>query len=261
VDYGTSAVTELSCALVEKTDLYFVPRRFAVAGGRIESDDIRGPIIRNRTHFFAGYEGTRRKTGSSEVVAVPSQLQRQGDFSQTHNARGVVIPIFDPLSNRQPFAGNVIPSNRIDSISRQFVPFWPRANRPPTNVAGAQNFAGNRAQVYTRNNVTGRVDHVLSNANRLYFRFVLNYAPSSYTTNYPDIEADPNATSIASFEQNFLFADTHTFPPPRLIMDLRYTFGNRKWHSYIPASAAKSSRPWGSRVCLPAPSRPSIRLA
>ena len=204
------------------------PLRHNLFGGTIG-----GPIIRNRTHFFAGYEGTRRKTGSSQILTVPSVLQRQGDFSQTFDARGVVIPIYDSLNNRQPFAGNVIPSSRIDPVARQFVEYYPVPNRAPSNVAGANNFAGNRAQVYRRDNVTARVDHVLSDANRLYFRFFINYQPYSFTSTYPKIEADPAANSPGQWEQNFMLADTHTFTP-RLIMDLRYTFGNRKWHDKNP---------------------------
>src|SRR5262249_3248304 len=41
-----------------------------------------GPIRRNKTFFFAGYEGNRRSMGSAFSLTFPSDLQRNGDFSR-----------------------------------------------------------------------------------------------------------------------------------------------------------------------------------
>ena len=57
------------------------PLRYNLFGGTVG-----GPIIRNRTHFFAGYEGTRRSDGSTDILNMPTERQRAGDFSQTLNA-------------------------------------------------------------------------------------------------------------------------------------------------------------------------------
>ena len=57
-----------------------------------------GPVMipgmydgRNKTFFFASYEGHRREQGVVDVSIVPSAAQRQGDFSG-------LAPIFDPLT-------------------------------------------------------------------------------------------------------------------------------------------------------------------
>lgn len=198
-----------------------------------------GPIVRDRTHFFAGYEGTRRTDGFTQILTVPTELQRRGDFSQTYNARGQLIPIYDPTTTRtvgaqvvrDRFPGNVIPASRIDPVAQKLAQFWPLANRPPVNITGAQNFAGNRARKFIRDNVTGRVDHVFSNANRFYFRFLYNNDPYHWTSNYPRKEADPeNPFDAGRYETNFLFADTHTWTNA-LVMDARYTFAHRTWHA------------------------------
>lgn len=195
-----------------------------------------GPVIKNRTHFFGGYEGTRRSDGSTQVLTVPTELQRSGDFSQTFNVQGNLIRVYDPLSNqtvdgrmtRQPFAGNIIPQNRIDPVSRQLIDFWPRPNRAPANVAGAQNFSANRSQRFVRDNVTARIDHVFSNANRFYFRAVINKDPIFWTSVYPDPIADPQGTFTSDrLQQTYLFADTHTISP-NLILDLRFTLATRR---------------------------------
>ena len=67
--------------------------RYNVFGGTLG-----GPIRRNKTFFFFGYEGQRQRTGSVTTLTVPTALQRGGDFSQTYNAKGQVIPIYDPAS-------------------------------------------------------------------------------------------------------------------------------------------------------------------
>jgi hypothetical protein len=44
---------------------------------------IGGPIVRNRTFFFADYEGTRSREGITRISNVPTAAERQGDFSQS----------------------------------------------------------------------------------------------------------------------------------------------------------------------------------
>src|SRR4026209_337324 len=57
-----------------------------------------GPIQRNKTFFFAEYQGTRLQTGTVRTSTVPTTLQRQGIFS---------TPIYDPGSTRQTTTGFV----------------------------------------------------------------------------------------------------------------------------------------------------------
>jgi hypothetical protein len=47
-----------------------------------------GPVVRNKTFFFAMYEHTQAKSPLTSTRTVPTLLQRQGDFSQTRNAAG-----------------------------------------------------------------------------------------------------------------------------------------------------------------------------
>jgi Carboxypeptidase regulatory-like domain len=62
-----------------------------------------GPIIRNRTFFFADYEGTRLREGITRVTNVPTLAERRGDFSQS-------------LFARPPFPGGIIPDFLIDPL-------------------------------------------------------------------------------------------------------------------------------------------------
>src|SRR5262245_39110145 len=52
---------------------------------------VGGPVFKNRTFFFASYEGQRKEEGRANVSIVPTAAQRRGDFSG-------LAPIFDPLT-------------------------------------------------------------------------------------------------------------------------------------------------------------------
>ena len=64
---------------------------------------IGGPIVRNRTFFFADYERTHLREGVTRVTNVPTLAERTGDFSQSLFARPFNFLI------GQPFPGGVIP--------------------------------------------------------------------------------------------------------------------------------------------------------
>ena len=95
-----------------------------------------GPVIRNKTFFFAMYEFTEAKSPLTSTRTVPTLLQRQGDFSQTRNAAGQVMTIYNPFDTfvnaqgnieRRPFAGNVIPAEHDGSDRAQGAGLLPAA--------------------------------------------------------------------------------------------------------------------------------------
>ena len=103
----------------EKPDTYFY-----LYGG-----SIGGPIVKNKTFFWASAEGYNTKTPSSAIVTVPSDRELSGDFSQSG------VTIFDPLTtvqnpdgsySRTPFPGNVIPANRISPVAQNMRQYWPQ---------------------------------------------------------------------------------------------------------------------------------------
>ena len=68
-----------------------------------------GPLMKGKTFFFAGYQGTILRNRAGDAIAfAPTAAQRAGDFS------GIATPIRDPLTG-QPFPNNQIPANRFDS--------------------------------------------------------------------------------------------------------------------------------------------------
>lgn len=112
-----------------------------------------GPIKRDKTFFFASYEGLRRVRGvSGTTVAVPDSLERTGDFSEGPAFGGSIGDqnVADVLNTRPnclndilaaggttpaggvPYAnifpGNVIPSSCQDPVARDLLRFVPAPN-------------------------------------------------------------------------------------------------------------------------------------
>ncbi len=86
--------------------------------------NVGGPVFipkkvntnKDKLFFFVGIEWQNQLVPNSLTnVTVPTDLERKGDFSQTHDAGGAFVSIWDSLNNRQPFAGNVIPSSRLNA--------------------------------------------------------------------------------------------------------------------------------------------------
>jgi hypothetical protein len=83
-----------------------------------------GPIRRNRLFFFGAWEYQDRPMAGERFYSVPPTPVRAGDFSRALNADGSLQVIYDPLTGapdgtgRQPFAGNMIPRDRLSAVSR-----------------------------------------------------------------------------------------------------------------------------------------------
>ncbi len=85
---------------------------------------------RNRTFFMFSWESYRDVTGNLRLSRVPTELERQGDFSQTRDVSGNLIQIKDPFAANAAFPLNRIPVERFSPVSAKIIPFWPLPNRP-----------------------------------------------------------------------------------------------------------------------------------
>ena len=115
---------------------------------------------KNRTFFFADYEGTRLAAGETLVTNVPTALERAGDFSKSS------VPAIDPTTGGL-IPGGALPSFFLNPIGSAIAALYPLPNR---NVAGA-NFVSSPSQFDNQNHFDVRVDHTLSHADNLFFRY------------------------------------------------------------------------------------------
>lgn len=124
-----------------------------------------GPIIKNKTFFFAVYEGLRFRAQRPINIIVPPDSFRRGDFSS------VSTMIRDPLNNNQPFANNQIPAARISSVSTALLNgLYPRQNVVGDQIANP-NYRLLQGQTFDNNSVDVRIDHALTSKQNLFGRF------------------------------------------------------------------------------------------
>ena len=137
---------------------------------------------RDKSFFFASYEGYRNKTGAApSVVTIPTAEMYNGDFSNWRDASGNLIPVYDPATTRvnpngagfvrDPFPGNQIPLARFSSISRTVLAL---ATMRPDLPGVLNNFtytSGDRIQTNPWNKFSIKLDHNLSSKDRIGFLF------------------------------------------------------------------------------------------
>src|SRR5882724_9440594 len=206
-------------------------------GGRIG-----GPVVKDKTFFFFGYEGFKLRQGQSYTYSVPTDAQRTGDFSNVRNGSGALVTIYDPLTTcgrlgnpacatnasgaevitRTPLPGNVIPANRIDPAAKVMTNLWGRANTPGAPFTAVNNFTSNASVGGNNYQYNGRVDHSFSDKQRAFIRY-------TYWNNL-NLPIDPYKTKTCvdrcteAFNTNqAVIADTYSFTPT-MIGDFRIAF-------------------------------------
>jgi hypothetical protein len=197
-----------------------------------------GPIRKDKTFFFFSYEGTRLDTGSTNVLTVPTALQRTRDFSQTFTTAGKLIPIYDPSSTqlvngayvRTQFPGNVIPASAIDPVAAKILDYYPTPNQSPSNTAGGNNFSGNEVIKSPADFYMIKVDHNLGDKNKFTGRYMRIAGTTGLGSIYPNNGAgDP--TNFAVNRIQYVFGSWTRILSATRINDLRFTYNDRIFHN------------------------------
>ena len=142
---------------------------------------VGGPLRANRTFYFANVEANPFEVPSPNILTVPTEKMRRGDFSDLL-ALGPQYQIYNPLTirpsptqagrfTRDPFPGNIIPRELLNPTALAILDYFPLPNQAGT-ADGQQNFQNPTAVAFeTYYTVTGRVDHNISTRHRIYGRF------------------------------------------------------------------------------------------
>ena len=143
-------------------------------------------LLRNGPTFFVVYQWTRDRNASTQSTLVPNSLERTGDFSQTLDATGQPIQIFDPVTEL-PFPGNIVP---ISSQAQSLLRFY-----PSPNVSGNTSYNYQIPIISTvhQDALQSRLNETLGKKNQLYGTF--NYLSSRTAT--PDIFSFLDTTDIS----------------------------------------------------------------
>lgn len=131
---------------------------------------VGGPIKHNKLFFFADWERTTRRQAASALRTIPTAALRAGNFV------GSGATIYDPNtgnpdgSGRTPFAGNMIPSNRIDPAAAAMAALLPDPNQSvfPNNYLAVGTYQ------LTRDNVDSKINYVPTSKLQIFGRYSIS---------------------------------------------------------------------------------------
>ena len=124
---------------------------------------IGGPVVKDRTFFFATVDALRETATMTKLGAVPTVAARSGNLAG-------LGPVIDPFTG-SPFPGDVIPSSRISPIARQVLAMFPQPNRADASA----NYVGQPQGTDDDTQANVRVDHQLSPSDRLMARYNIGH--------------------------------------------------------------------------------------
>ncbi len=156
---------------------------------------IGGPLIKNRTFWFADWQGTRVRSlagvvpglgGVTNPITIPKAAFRNGDFSSLlsgstvgTDAMGRPIPqgaIYDINTQRlvngsvvrDQFPGNIIPASRFDAAAKRLIDLYPNPNQNIADRLPSQNYLPTAPAAQNNDQFDVRIDHRLSDKDSLF---------------------------------------------------------------------------------------------
>jgi hypothetical protein len=138
--------------------------------------------------FFVAQEFYEQQTPAANPtrIRVPTQAERNGDFSQTRDGNGNPIVIRDPLTG-QPFPGNVIPAGRFAPGMQALMNIYPAPNAP--EGGNLYNYTSQLPRDIPRREDIARIDWQAAKGTRLSARYIHN----------KDEDVQPLGTTTAAF--------------------------------------------------------------
>ena len=222
---------------------------------------------KDKTFFFFSYEGFRNRTGANGTTfTIPTPEMYNGDFTKWVTSAGVMIPIYNPLSQvqnadgsitRQVFPGNMIPKSLFSAASQKALSvFQSGAAIAPNNggVPGTPAYINNNylvtsgTNVYPVNKYSIKGDHVFNEKHR-----ISGYYGNDREHQTPGADGPPtlpgnysNYNDLTQYSDVLRFSWTWTLSPTKI--NYFYAGGNNWRQDHKPPQEYIGN--WQSKFCL-----------
>ena len=226
-----------------------IRNEFGLSGG--------GPIVKNRTFFFAAYEGSRARSNRFYEATVPLDSMWAGDQSQHIDIEGNQFLIYDPLTTgadgrRSVFPNLTIPQSRINQFGKAMDELTPSPTSS-VNPYVAPNFRHFYPEINDLNHFTIKGDHNFSARDILTGRFtrasrISELAGGRFGAPPPGCTNCGGSGLQDSKIYSSMVRWTHTFSPT-IINELQ--FSNHR--STQTQGTLANDVPWSSDLGLPDP--------
>jgi len=204
---------------------------------------IGGPLIKNRTFFFADFEGIRQSKGIAIVDPVPSSAARAGLLCS--NPQGADPS--NPCTTTQLQPGPNTDANGVDLKAKAYLALYPVPNGAILGNGDTALFTFAGQQVVNENFVTTRVDHKFSGKDSLFGTYVFDRTPYSAPDGMNNVELGSlSSRQIVAAEETHSFAAT-------FVNALRFGFNheavnnNQSLRAINPAAADSSLASFAGR--------------
>ena len=211
--------------------------------------NLGGPLVKDRTFFFANYEGLRQENASVSTFTVPLPAWRAGDFSDSaQRARGSSSRSTTRRRRgrtrttpgqfiRDPFPGNIIPANRISPAARKMMAYWPLPNVTPSNAfTQTNNYSLSGVQPSDGDRIDSRVDHVFSDRWRSFVRYSYSNESSLPFNSFGNPASSSGGDGPTYTKTHSLSIDHNYSFGPTWVLNVRYGL-NRRLVDRLPLSA------------------------
>jgi hypothetical protein len=228
------------------------------------SANISGPIRRNKTFFFIGWQRHHERSGNNQNADVPSPAMLDGDFSIPG---GNVVPdrIYDPASlvrlpdgtyTRTQFPDNRIPRSRFDPAAVKFLslnPFRGENNRNNQtffdSTGPRQNLSVDTDKNSYRSGFDYKIDHSFSDKHKLFGRYSNARHTSmsgTWQMQLANRDLDYIGAPIPVDFRQVVVSDSYVISPTT-INEMRLGWNRRK-STRLPASLGQD---WASKFGIP----------
>ena len=195
-----------------------------------------GPIMKNKLFNYFDYEGRYLSTPNTITMTLPTEAERNGDYSQSLNSAGNLRVIYNPFSTvydpttgtatRTPFTNNQIPQNMLDPAALKMMSYIWKPNTQGVNAANADNFRSTVGVLTHYYNLSDRVDWAKGDKLRIFGRYsqfhALNSLPDYTGMNSP---AENNGSGGVMLSKSFSADAVYTMNPATVI-DARFGYAS-----------------------------------